>query len=1050
MIAEELSILSVRPAGAVRPQQALTATFVVENPATARVRGLRARIDLPDALRIREATCNGAQLRASSLRGSGVPIGELAGGASSVVVVELDVVERVDDATELAVQAIIIAQKRELGSNIIRIPVVSAPALSGRVAVAVVGDRAAAGGDVAVELFVSNDGASSAHDVEIAVPLPDGATLAGASELCVEDGHLFGRETVLAGGAVRSYRATLTIAGMPEVVAIGAGVVRAVDHRDVVLDRPEPVVIGRPEFGPPTVEVAPAAPPGALVPLRVCATNRGSAAASATLTIAIGTGGELVRQAVTVRGAGAGLRSRGRKDGVLDLGRVAAGETVVVEGCVAVDGVLAGNADISVDAELRGADSVTRATASIAVTSRPAFGPERNHIEAPRAARAGETVPVTVRIANDGTAGSADLVLALACDAVQRWSARGRSAKLFSAGPNTAAVDVAIEPLAAGQSRDVELDAQLVDVWANGSTATIRGGLRCAGIDLAAVTPAEIQIRAQPELAGTRSVVPDEPLRPGETGHVRFVLQNVGHDVAREVELELVPSPELAAVPDAQRRDPAVFAVGDVAPGDEVAIDAEVCLDHYLPDNMPARLDAIVRGTNHRVLRLDPAWIPTFAEPRLTAELDVDREELLPGEVAELRLTVRNDGDGPAVRATLHARIPELLTYVSGSTSASARAVRDVVAGGALGSTRGLVLEQLEPGAAAVVTWRVAVGSDVDEARRCTASAEVRCGEQNFVVSSAALRIRAVSAFDLEPVTTAGTSPAATLPALDRATHVPEHTAPAPQSEEVAASGDGKPGGGDVPPMVAVVEAAEAAAPAAQPPATIAAASPVVDDASLRQLLAGDVVSSLELTGNRIEKIRGVLEKAAGRGLVTHLFALRMFFPDYVIAGSDVSAAVDGARDALKAVYDWLFVRLGLDGYTVHAADLDTRELRCAVLSLVDAVLAAQPAPPAECELRTVGALRATIDREKLQAQREQLAEAALGDALPVAVLARFIGTETAEAAVTEALRAYRDRFIDTFWLYAGMPDFLAEPPLELDDKLAAVLAALDSLGVAV
>jgi hypothetical protein len=91
---------------------------------------------------------------------------------------------------------------------------------------------------------------------------------------------------------------------------------------------------------------------------------------------------------------------------------------------------------------------------------------------------------------------------------------------------------------------------------------------------------------------------------------------------------------------------------------------------------------------------------------------------------------------------------------------------------------------------------------------------------------------------------------------------------------------------------------------------------------------------SLRLTGERRSEIERLFVRARSEGLVAHLFVLRFFFPDALGADAAVAAALDGVRDALRDVFDRLFVKLRIPGFDVSSDDLEDADLRTALIAL--------------------------------------------------------------------------------------------------------------------
>ena len=97
------------------------------------------------------------------------------------------------------------------------------------------------------------------------------------------------------------------------------------------------------------------------------------------------------------------------------------------------------------------------------------------------------------------------------------------------------------------------------------------------------------------------------------------------------------------------------------------------------------------------------------------------------------------------------------------------------------------------------------------------------------------------------------------------------------------------------------------------------------------------IAFSMRLDGARLDEIGRLLPGLRAGGLVGHLFALRLFFPDGGAANDAALAPVlAAAGDALRDVFDRLFVKLRIPGYDVSADDLEDAALRAALAVLLD------------------------------------------------------------------------------------------------------------------
>ena len=99
----------------------------------------------------------------------------------------------------------------------------------------------------------------------------------------------------------------------------------------------------------------------------------------------------------------------------------------------------------------------------------------------------------------------------------------------------------------------------------------------------------------------------------------------------------------------------------------------------------------------------------------------------------------------------------------------------------------------------------------------------------------------------------------------------------------------------------------------------------------------GPMEFSIRFDDARLDEIGRLLHGLRAAGLVGHLFALRLFFPDACVAcDAGVDAALGVVRDRLRDVFDRLFVKLRIPGYAVCSDDLEDAALRAAIVALLE------------------------------------------------------------------------------------------------------------------
>ena len=99
---------------------------------------------------------------------------------------------------------------------------------------------------------------------------------------------------------------------------------------------------------------------------------------------------------------------------------------------------------------------------------------------------------------------------------------------------------------------------------------------------------------------------------------------------------------------------------------------------------------------------------------------------------------------------------------------------------------------------------------------------------------------------------------------------------------------------------------------------------------------AGDPMEfRLRLDAARIDEIERLGHGFRAAGLVGHLFALRLFFPESAGRDAHVAAALEDVRGAVRDVFDRLFVKLRIPGYAVSCEDVEDAPLRAAIIELL-------------------------------------------------------------------------------------------------------------------
>lgn len=350
-------------------------------------------------------------------------------------------------------------------------------------------------------------------------------------------------------------------------------------------------------------------------------------------------------------------------------------------------------------------------------------------------------------------------------------------------------------------------------------------------------------------------------------------------------------------------------------------------------------------------------------------------------------------------RLVIRAAAPDGARYVSGSTRIDGRALLDRAQQSPL-AERGLTLHAVPAGTRIVLAWTLLADPSASGEHVAVTVEYDADGARRSIVSRA-IAIRPRDAFGVRP---------AGLPY-----HVDACTADLAQERSAA----------DAP-----------VAPALPPSGTP---------------LRGDtIVVGFPASPERLAEIARLLRGTEQRQLVAHVLALRALFPDEEMSGSAVLGdALAGARDALRDVFDRLFVKLRIPGFAAVAEDLEDGDLRRSLIALFDRCLDADAPVPGD-DAEADGIVTARLTTERVRALLAGFADGPYGapdmlralvalvptrcddEPLLAAALARYTGVLDAELARLQNASA------------AAFDDALGEAcAAALDDARAALLAAI-------
>ncbi|MGZ3496581.1 MAG: hypothetical protein ACXWNJ_05395 [Vulcanimicrobiaceae bacterium] len=1036
---EGLRTLVVSPERELEPGMTVRATFTFRNQGGAPATGVRVRFNVPEGLvyLVGTGTLDGRELddeqgNSPLLARSGAHIGDVAPGEERRIEMSYSVAGAIENGSTVEIQAAVAAfEIAPVGSNIVRLIARSKPALeNAQTGVAFEGRHAAAsaqdakpGGEVVIAVRVHNAGESSAHDVVVVSPVPEHTTYVANSarvngrELERDLGTSFDRAhaPIIIKNLPANATATLTYrVRVDEPLANGTPIVAQaqVASQEMPAFALEPAtlhVTAAPDFDDDqtsfAVDPAYDVPAGGRVTIRLRATNSGTTAAE-NVGVTIG----LPEGLIPVRGAaridGRPLRERKKETLHYDLGRIDARASCELIAEAVVASPIANGTQLPVTARLAWPESERRFERSVVVRSEPFLMPRRNAIERIGGAvvRPDHECEAVVTIANDGSAPVTDAVLQLRIDsALDDVRVSDKNGKLTvdpatgSAQPADSVEIGTIEPYSA---RRLTIRAHVRSPYPDRTEIRLGASLHAHELGEMQLGEAHWRVDSHPAFSpeqSTLGLISDDVFRPNQLADVFVKLPNEGTDVAHNVRLRLYVSPEarLENV-DGATREKSTLLFGDIPPGALAEARLGLRLLRSLAREFPVTLEGVLTADAMLPVQLHRLTIVTTAEP----DFAVGAFRSDPGDVADVGETieyvlhVRNGGDGPARRVQIHIDQLESLIYVPNSTTVNDVPVRDVGAQPPFASERGIVLNDVDPGVEATIRWHDVVHNGLAAGEAITRTARIRYdGERVDEIASTEIKVRSAPAFannipglpfGLDGMLGPSLGGQRALPGADGFVELPPAT-PVTRDGRTYELADEEPrylpldrGDADYSEGVYTNGATHG------------------DEASSADPAPG-VALQLSLTPERMEKTLRFLDEARFGGLVTHLFAIRAFFPDAV--GSLGAPALQ--REALRETLDRLFIKLRLPNYTIAERDLETSASRASLeVFLAKALHAEGHAPPPPPGSRV---LAGAIDPPSLRELFAGVHDAPLATALPWLSLAQFIPAGEPE------LRNYRD-----------------------------------------
>ncbi|HEV7180464.1 MAG TPA: hypothetical protein VGN11_11355 [Candidatus Baltobacteraceae bacterium] len=1028
---EGLRTLVVSPDRELEPGMTVRAAFTFRNQGGASASGVRVRFNIPDGLvylvgtgQLDGVDQDDQQGNSPILSRSGAHIGDVAPGEERRIEIAYSVAGAIENGTTIELQAAVASfEVPPVGSNVIRLIARSRPQLQNALTGVTIEARQepSPGTEAQITVRLHNAGESSAHDVVVVAPIPEHTAYVANSarvngrEIERDLGLPFDRvyAPIVAASLPASASATLVyrvridtpLADSTKIVANAQ--VASQESAAFALEPSSLTVHANPEFdderstflAEPGHEVR----PGSRVVFTLCAHNSGSAAAE-SVTASF----ELPDALTPVRGGthidGRPIRDRKKDQLTFDLGRIDADERVEVRCEAIVASPLSDGASLETAAVLawepaHETASSRRFERTIAVRSEPSLSTRRNTISrtSRESVKPGEEVETVISIANDGSASATDAVLHLRVDpAFEEVRLTEKNARI-TLDPSTSSgqADTAeIGTLEAYAQRRFTVRARLRSPYADRSEVRIGASVHSRELGESALGEVTWRVDSHPAFSLHSSALHldgDEALRPNQLAGVGVRITNVGSDVAHNVRVRLYVSPEarLESV-DGATREKSKLVFGEIAPGATAQARLGLRLLRSLAKEYPVTVDAVLTADAMLPVPLERLTIVTTAEPDFSVgslrSEPVDVVDV--GETIEWVLHVRNGGDGPARRVAIAVAQPESLIYVPNSTTVNDVPIRDVGAHSALASDRGIVLNDVDPAVEATIRWRDVIHNGLPAGEAIVRVAHVSYdGDRIDELQSNELKARATPVFaNAIPGLPFGLDGmigpsfgGAGVRALTE-----ERYMELPPATPVNGEGNG-------------AMRHEWIGPSNLPALQTSHGGRGVDESSvLDGTLVNDGVGvALAFTNERLARTLRFLEEARFDGLVTHLFAVRGFFPDAI--GDAHLGSLTSMRDTLREELDRLFIKLRVPSYVIAPRDIETPSLRSTLERLMHEMDDAHGLPPEAPGATFV--VRGTLDIEGIVKQVDTLRDAQLASALPWAMLARTLPDGTAQLA---------------------------------------------------
>ena len=703
-------------------------------------------------------------------------------------------------------------------------------------------------------------------------------------------------------------------------------------------------------------------------------------------------------------------------DGALsvDLAEIEPTGSRVVEFLAAVTSPALNGYLLPIVATLQWAESSRVFTRSLNVVSKPRFSPTRTRLlrESSSICEPNETVEYTITVLNDGTIAAEGVLLTLRADhrlerleayeGAQRLEIKDGKIILGLCRPHVL--------------RTVCISARVSSPLADGTEICLDATAAAADCVPYEFAPQVTLVRSRPRFVSTSSFLRlqlNEAIRPDHVCTVVARIRNEGNDRAADVCIAMRHSPELRLeTVEGATRDGAQIILGDMDPGEFREVTIHFRLIHSVPQAFAMEVHASIVGRSLAPVVLDPVTIETYAEANFleaASLVSAPRDVVDAGGELCYTLSLRNTGDGMAQRLQISVEQPNATTYVPRSTSVNGRTLLDHNGASLLWSEQGLTLNDIAPDVEVTVSWLSIVNMPLPV--------------DTFIHAKATIAYDTSHGYDIV------------------AKPVAVHSAPL---FSLAAS--------DLPFSITGTPAQRMRRSLPVPPAlprNIVSGTFVDRPEAVVALEARSALRLVtEFSQERLERTLQFLNEVSGGALLTHLFALRAFFPGAADASPRLDVLLEGERAGLRRIVDGLYVKLRSAELQLVNEDLEDGPFRETTLHLLGGLTDEQAVGMSSQRsgiLRIVG----MFDPSQASWLAAQLDEAPLGGVEPWYALAHLLGERVEyDDFQSDCMGAYRTALIEQLGSFLAQPVGIFHSALlsgefaKLDEALRELLAS--------